>query len=161
MKNKRQDIINYLLNMSKNKHNSWFEKQQFKQVANLLKYKETCDSKYFYKARDIVEKLGGLQYRDTFISMFDDSEKALTIMVNDKGKTKVINYDDNFFYIESLLDTYLELIEDSFKYWVDRELDIEELKAIKQLLQDFYKNLKQYGEIDLELANKRVQELLK
>lgn len=49
-------------------------------------------------------------YSDDYISVFNDSEKCLLIFVNDRGFTKVLNYDDNFYSVEDNLIAYNELI---------------------------------------------------
>lgn len=50
-------------------------------------------------------------YRDTFITLFNDEEKCLAVFVNDRGQTKVINYDDNFYSVEDDILAYDELIK--------------------------------------------------
>jgi len=54
-----------------------------------------------------------LLYRDSFISMFFDDEKYLAIFVNDRGLTKVISVDDNFYSIEEDIIAYRDLIAHS------------------------------------------------
>lgn len=49
-------------------------------------------------------------YRDTYITLFNDEEKCLAVFVNDRGQTKVINYDDNFYSVEDDILAYDELI---------------------------------------------------
>ena len=54
-----------------------------------------------------------LLYRDYCISVFNDDEKCLLIFVNDRGNTKVLNYDDNFYCIEDNIITYYELLKNT------------------------------------------------
>ena len=54
-----------------------------------------------------------LDYRDTYISVFFDSEKLFVIFVNDRGHTKVLNIDDNFYCVEENILAYKDLIEDA------------------------------------------------
>ena len=56
-----------------------------------------------------------LVYRDIFVSVFVDSEKCLVIYVNDKGNTRVVNYDDNFYSVEEDIVAYDEMLRDSLK----------------------------------------------
>lgn len=52
-----------------------------------------------------------LLYRDSYISLFFDDEKYLAIFVNDRGQTKVLNIDDNFYCVEEDIIAYSELIK--------------------------------------------------
>lgn len=52
-----------------------------------------------------------LIYRDAYISVFFDDKKLLAIFVNDRGQTKVLNVDDNFYCVEDNIVAYKELIE--------------------------------------------------
>ena len=52
-----------------------------------------------------------LIYRDAYISVFCDNQKCLLVFVTDKGLTKTVNIDSNFYTIEDDIITYKELIE--------------------------------------------------
>ena len=102
-----------------------------------------------------------LDYKDCCITIFNDDEKCLIVFVTDNGKSKVINYDDNFFYVEELLDTYLEMIELSFRGWQSKELTTSDYDEIKTYLKKYFRHLKRQGaDIDLEQANEQVRGLL-
>ena len=98
-----------------------------------------------------------IEYRDTFLTVFNDDEKMLVIFVTDTGHTKAVNYDDNFFYVEYLIETYLEMILVSFAHW-----GIEERKEeIKKHVKKFLKHMERKTEIDRELFSKELTEILK
>ena len=102
-----------------------------------------------------------MDYSDCFITIFNDVEKATLVFLNDNGNTKAINYDDNFFYVERLLDTYLEMIELSFKGWKNKDLNENDYQEIKEHLGNYYKHLIRYADdLDLSLANEQVRGLL-
>ena len=152
---KRAEVISYLDNLLKSKKLSWFEKQQIKQGCLMLKYLNTNKNEFFYKSKRLGEKTHGLSYCDLFITMFSDLEHCQVVLVNDIGTSKVINFDDNFFYVECLLDAYLELILDSSKKWA---IQTRELKIY---VNKFYKELCKDNEIDLSLASEEVRALIK
>ena len=109
----------------------------------------------------LLHAIGVIDYRDDFITIFNDDEKCLLVFITDNGKSKVINYDDNFFYVEILLDTYLEMIEASFKGWKNKDLNESDYAEIKEQLGNYYKHLIRYADdLDLELANEQVRTLL-
>ena len=97
------------------------------------------------------------EYSDTFVSIINDYEKMLVIFVTDNGHTKAVNYDDNFFYVESLIETYLEMLLVSFKNW-----DIDTHKEeIKKHVKKFLKHMEKKTEIDRELFSQELTDLLK
>lgn len=55
-----------------------------------------------------------LIYRDAYISVFFDDAKLLAIFVNDRGQTKVLNIDDNFYCVEEDIIAYKELLEHTY-----------------------------------------------
>lgn len=132
---------------------------------------------YFYKDREDIAQLvkeridyitrtttQHLEYRDMFVSLFHDEEKLTMVFLNDRGETKSICYDDNFFYVESLLEEYYNMILSSFKGWRDRELDQQDLEELKEYLVAFYKWLDGGNEeepLDFEVLSEELQELLK
>ena len=89
-----------------------------------------------------------LLFKDTFITLFNDSDKCMVVFLTDNGQTKAINYDDNFFYVECLIDTYHEMIIKSFKGWRNRALTKCDKEEIKAHLKKFIKFLKRQNEID-------------
>lgn len=102
-----------------------------------------------------------LDYRDSFITIFNDDEKMIVVFLNDNGTTKAIGYDSNFFYEELLLDTYLEMIELSFKGWKNKQLTDSDYEEIKEHLGKYYKHLIRFADdLDLSLANEQVRGLL-
>ena len=54
-----------------------------------------------------------LLYRDCYMSLFFDDEKYLAIFVNDRGLTKVLSTDDNFYSVEDDIIAYRDLIAHS------------------------------------------------
>ena len=52
-----------------------------------------------------------LVYSDIYITQFVDTEKCLTIFVNDRGQTQVINVDSNFYSAEDNVVAYYMLIK--------------------------------------------------
>lgn len=101
-----------------------------------------------------------LEYKDWCITIFNDDDKSSLVFLNDLGNTKAVSYDDNMFYIEYLLDIYLDMIELSFKGYRGRELTDSDYEEIKPLLTRYYKHLKRNSEIDLEAVNKHTSEVL-
>ena len=89
-----------------------------------------------------------LLYKDTFITLFNDDEKCLVVFLTDNGHAKAINYDDNFYYVEYLIDTYLEMIIKSFKGWRNKTLDKGDWQEITQQLKKFVRYLKKHEEIE-------------
>lgn len=55
-----------------------------------------------------------LTYRDDYITIFCDTEKCLLVFLNDRGDTKVLNFDDNFYSIEEDILAYDELIKKTY-----------------------------------------------
>lgn len=93
-----------------------------------------------------------LDYRDSFITIFCDDEKYFVVFVNDRGSVNAINYDDNFYYVEYLIDTYFDLIVDSFKRWGHKDLTDEDWREIAQHTIKYIKHLKRsQAEINYEL----------
>ena len=101
-----------------------------------------------------------LIYRDDIITIFDDYERLTCVFLNDLGKTKAISYDDNFFYVEYMVDTYYEFLEDSFKGWKGKELDEADKQEMKTYLEAFIKDMKNHNELDEEAYSKEVRGLL-
>jgi len=101
-----------------------------------------------------------LDYKDFYITIFNDDDKLALVFLNDIGDTQSINYDDNMFYIEYLIDTYLEMITKSFKGWRDKELTDSDKKEIKTHLQKYVNHLKRHTEIDYEACDSAVLEML-
>lgn len=101
-----------------------------------------------------------LDYKDTFITIFNDDDKCFLVFITDTGKSKVISYDDNFFYVEYLLDIYLEMIEASFKGWKHKRLTQNDYEEIKACLGKYYKHLKRQCEIDLECVSNETRGVL-
>lgn len=97
------------------------------------------------------------EYSDTFVSVINDNEKMLVIFVTDNGQAKVISYDDNFFYVEILIETYLEMLLVSFKRW---GFDTHK-EEIKKHVKKFLKHMEKRTEIDRELFSEELTELLK
>lgn len=132
---------------------------------------------YFYKDRDDIVQLAKeridyiqrtrtptTQYRDTFVTLFHDEEKMALVFLNDRGKTKSISYDDNFFYVESLVEEYYEMLLDSFQHWRTKELCDDDLDEMRIYLSGFYLwlNKEQQEEpLDFEVLSEEVQQLLK
>lgn len=99
-----------------------------------------------------------LDYKDTFITIFNDSDKLCVVFLNDKGKTQAINYDDNFFYVEYLIDTYYDFIVDSFKGWKNNKLYKSDWEEIFSHLLKYIKHLKrQSDDLDFEAVSKEVR----
>ena len=69
-----------------------------------------------------------LVWRDDFITIFCDYEKCLIVFINDRGDSKVLSFDDNFYSIEDNILAYDELIKKTY-------LPIEEQK---KYLGEFY-----------------------
>lgn len=101
-----------------------------------------------------------LDFKDDTITIFNDDDKLILVFVNDRGNSEVVSYDDNFFYVEYLLDTYLDLLEKSFRGWRNRELDQNDYEEIKVYLKRYYRHLKRQTEVDLQSANDQVRGLL-
>lgn len=55
-----------------------------------------------------------LVWRDDFITIFCDYEKCLIVFVNDRGDSKVLSFDDNFYTIEDNIVAYDELIKKTY-----------------------------------------------
>ena len=54
-----------------------------------------------------------LQYSDTFVSVFVDTNKGLGVFVNDKKHAKVVDFESNFYSIEEDIEIYEEMLRDS------------------------------------------------
>lgn len=97
------------------------------------------------------------EYSDTFVTVFNDLDKMFVLFVNDKGHTKVVNVDSNFFYVESLVETYYDMLFDSFCNW-----GIEDSKKErKEYVKKFIKHLERKCEIDPEVFSEGLKKLLK
>lgn len=103
-----------------------------------------------------------LDYKDTFITIFSDWDKMLLCFVTDTGKSKVVSLDDNFFYVEELIDTYYEMIVQSFMGWRNdySALNEGDWKEIKEHLEKYVRYIKKESTIDLTLCNDDVKALL-
>lgn len=91
-----------------------------------------------------------LLWRDPCVSVFGDEDKVLAVYVNDKGKTRVINYDDNFYSIYEDIRAYNELLLDSLE--VDGVLRDCDKEDYQKMVDDFiYDQLVKEGvEIDYD-----------
>ena len=56
-----------------------------------------------------------LQYKDQIITIFDDYSKMLSVLVNDCGSTRVINFENWATQLEDYIVAYQVLAIDSFK----------------------------------------------
>jgi len=101
-----------------------------------------------------------LDYKDYVITIFVEQDKGMVVFLTDNGHTKAINFEDNFFYVEYLIDTYYEMAVKSFKGWRNKDLDLEDLKDIKRLLRKYIAHLKRQCEIDLSCIGKETKEVL-
>ena len=55
-------------------------------------------------------------YSDMHVVVFVDVEKGAIIMANDKGKSEVINFEDNFYSVEEDIVVYDKLLQDSIEH---------------------------------------------
>lgn len=96
----------------------------------------------------------GLVYRDVFVSVFIDSEKYLVVYVNDKGNTRVVNYDDNFYSVEDDIIAYDEMLRDSLKDDTTNDVREVDKEDYLRLLSDYIKSVeKELETSDLEGLN--------
>lgn len=72
-------------------------------------------------------------YRDYCVSLFNDEEKMLLIFVNDRGNTKVLNYDDNFYSVEDNIIAYYEVLKNTIT-------DEEEQRGYLEAFIDYVKS---------------------
>lgn len=99
--------------------------------------------------RLVIDKvITTLVWEDDFITIFCDQNKCLIVFINDRGDSKVLSFDDNFYSIEENILAYDELIKKTY-------LPIEEQKTY---LGKFYRyceeECKQGGyELDNEYLN--------
>ena len=91
-----------------------------------------------------------LMYRDFYISLFNDEQKCLAVFVNDRGLTKVVNWDDNFYSYLDDIDAYNTLI----KHATDDDEEQQQYlgKFIKYLARELAKGEQ---EIDYEYLKER------
>ena len=102
-----------------------------------------------------------LDYKDTFITVFNDPDKLMLVFLTDSGHTEAVSYDDNFFYVEYLIDIYEEMLEKSLKtYKLKNELDANDYREIKSYVNKYIKHLKKFGDLDLTCCNKQVCKIL-
>ena len=94
------------------------------------------------KVRRLRVRRQYLDYEDCFITLFHDYEKCMVVFLTDNGHTKAICYDDNFFYVESILDTYVEMLEKSFVGWKNRPLTEDDYDEMREMTKRFYRHFK-------------------
>lgn len=89
-----------------------------------------------------------LLYRDFYITLFNDNQKYLAVFVNDRGLTKVINYDDNFYSYIDDIEAYDTLI----KHATDDEQEQQKYlgKFIKYIARELRKGDTQIDYDDLK-----------
>lgn len=58
--------------------------------------------------------INAIQYEDDCITIFCDDEKCLIVFVNDRGDSKTLSFDDNFYSIEDNILAYDELIKKTY-----------------------------------------------
>lgn len=96
-------------------------------VAN---YNDNKAFKQQEEDRLVVDRvINTLIWEDDFITIFCDRNKCLLVFINDRGNSKVLSFDDNFYSIEDNILAYDELIKKTY-------LPIEEQK---QYLGEFVK----------------------
>ena len=96
------------------------------------------------------------EYRNVYVTHYFDDEKLLSLYVNDKGHTKVIGVDDNFYTVEEDVIAYIDILMDAvdndkteaFDYIVDflrhlKNTGVEELN--KEYLESFDHPIDEYG----------------
>ena len=82
-----------------------------------------------------------LEYKDMWVTIFGDLDKGLSIFVNDKGMSEVINYESNFFSVEDCIVAYDKLLTDSLSYHGEiRDIDMKDYKkALKKYVRHIIK----------------------
>ncbi len=103
-----------------------------------------------------------LDWKDCCVTLFNDDDKCMVVFLTDNGHTKAINYDDNFFYVESVLDAYVEMLEKSFMGWNVRQLTDDDYDEMKEFTTRFYRHIKRQcnGDFNLELCKDYTREIL-
>lgn len=81
-------------------------------VAN---YNDNKKFKQHEEDRLVLDRvINTLVWRDDFITIFCDYEKCLIVFVNDRGDSKTLSFDDNFYSIEENILVYDELIKKTY-----------------------------------------------
>lgn len=90
-----------------------------------------------------------LDYKDYIVSVFVDNDKCLSVFVNDRGETRVINFEDWAVCNEDYVIAYNDLLVDSFKgcrgYISDQDKD-----EMAGMLQKYFKHIKKQVGNDYE-----------
>ena len=100
-----------------------------------------------------------IDYTDLFVTIFVDYDKTLLVFVNDTGDTKAVNFDDNFFYVESLIDTYFDMISKSFDKWYGGDVEKGNKEKRKHLAK-YVRHIQKQARIDLQQCDDDVKKLL-
>ena len=103
-----------------------------------------------------------LDYKDCCITLFNDDDKCMVVFLTDNGHTKAISYDDNFFYVEYVMDTYVEMFEKSFMGWNQRRLTNDDYDEMQEFVRRFYRHIKrQCGDgFNIENCNEHTRKIL-
>lgn len=107
-------------------------KQELLDLYNRLVDNYNNDKKFEQHEEDrlVVDRvIDTLIWEDDFITIFCDQNKCLLVFINDRGDSKVLSFDDNFYSIEDNILAYDELIKKTY-------LPIEEQK---KYLGEFYR----------------------
>lgn len=92
-------------------------------------YNENKAFKQHEEDRLVVDRvINTIIWEDDFITIFCDQNKCLLVFINDRGNSKVLSFDDNFYSIEDDILAYDELIKKTY-------LPVEEQK---KYLGEFY-----------------------
>ena len=102
-----------------------------------------------------------VEWKDYYITIFNSDDFYTLVFLNEKGNTKSVCYEDNFFYVECSIDTYLYMVEDTFKSYKHAELDEDDYNEISDYLKRYYKHVKRQCEVDLEALNEHTLEVLR
>ena len=95
-----------------------------------------------------------LVYQDICVSVFVDNNKCLIIFVNDKGNTRVVNFDSNFYSVEDNIIAYEEMLRDSLLDDTTNDIREVDREDYSKLLKDYIKSVeKELETSDLEGLN--------
>ena len=89
-----------------------------------------------------------LDFKSDIIRIYNDIESCCIIIIANFGENRILNYDDNFFWVGELYCSFVSLVDDYYNN------DIED-KERKALVKRFERHLKNQGVTNEEIIESR------
>lgn len=89
-----------------------------------------------------------LDFKSDIIRIYNDIESCCIIIIANFGEHRILNYDDNFFWVGELYNSFVSLVDDYYNN------DIED-DGRKKLVKRFERHLKNQGVTNEELIESR------